>query len=274
MKRIYDLVMKLTDSCSEHHINASAANAAYFIMLSLIPCLILLMTLIQFTNIGRVDLILSIQRIVPRNMRAFVTTVINEAYTKTITTVSISALTAMWSAGKGMMALTQGFQIVAGVREKQNYIAVRIRSTFYTILLLLAVFLFLIAGVFGNSLSELIVQKIPFAAYAVEVFRKFRTVFLILVATVLFTLIYRFVPNLKKKMGNFVPGAVFASVGWFAFSWAFSLYVDRFSGFSNMYGSLTTIILVMLWMYFIMYIILIGAEINRIFMTEFFKEEI
>ena len=53
------------------------------------------------------------------------------------------------------------------------------------------------------------------------------------------------------------------------FSLGFSLYLDYFDGMSNMYGSLTTLILVMLWMYFCMYIVLIGAEINAYFEDKF-----
>lgn len=45
-------------------------------------------------------------------------------------------------------------------------------------------------------------------------------------------------------------------------SWIFSIYVDVFKGFSSMYGSLTTIVVIMLWMYFCMYITLLGGELN------------
>ena len=47
-------------------------------------------------------------------------------------------------------------------------------------------------------------------------------------------------------------------------SWIFSVYLDIFKGFSSMYGSLTTIVLIMLWLYFCMYILLFGGEVNVI----------
>ena len=61
-----------------------------------------------------------------------------------------------------------------------------------------------------------------------------------------------------------MPGAFITAIGWMVFSDAFSMYLDSFSGFSNMYGSLTTIIFIMLWLYFGMYITLIGAEFNQL----------
>ena len=87
---------------------------------------------------------------------------------------------------------------------------------------------------------------------------------IVLVAFLL--LIYKFLPNRKDKFIRQLPGAVFTAIGWMAISWIFSVYVDVFTGFSSMYGSLTTIVLIMLWMYLCMYCILLGGELNmRIF---------
>ena len=70
-----------------------------------------------------------------------------------------------------------------------------------------------------------------------------------------------------------LPGAVFAAIGWMVVSWVFSVYVDVFEGFSTMYGSLTTIVLIMLWMYFCMYCILIGGEFNVLMEGKIFEKK-
>ena len=74
---------------------------------------------------------------------------------------------------------------------------------------------------------------------------------------------YRFVPGHKQGFKKQIPGAIVATLGWYIISWIFSIYLDTFKGFSVMYGSLTTIVLAMMWVYFCMYIILIGAEVNN-----------
>ena len=130
--------------------------------------------------------------------------------------------------------------------------------------MLLSIIVFLLLGVFGNALLNIIAVRFPIATYAVEIIIDIKNVFLLLFATVIFTLIYRFMPGNEIPLSQHLPGAVVSSLGWFLFSYAFSVYVDDFSGFSNMYGSLTALILLMLWLYFGMYITLIGAEFNQL----------
>jgi membrane protein len=86
----------------------------------------------------------------------------------------------------------------------------------------------------------------------------------LIILLVFFLIIYVVIPNRKTKVMNELPGAMVCAGGWMGFSYAFSYYIDH-SNYSSMYGSLTTIVLFMLWMYFCMYILFIGAEINLMF---------
>lgn len=263
-KKIFTKVQTILDVFQEHRLNAAAAHAAFFIILSFIPCVILLFSLLQFTSIDKVTITVMIQKMLPREMQTFFAGIIRDAYNRTASTVSLSALVTVWSAGRGMMALTQGLQWIAGIKESRNYFAVRFRATLYTVVMLLSIIVFLLLGVFGNALLNIIAVRFPIATYAVEIIIDIKNVFLLLFATVIFTLIYRFMPGNEIPLSQHLPGAVVSSLGWFLFSYAFSVYVDDFSGFSNMYGSLTALILLMLWLYFCMYITLIGAEFNQL----------
>lgn len=248
----------------EHRLNAASAHAAFFIILSFIPCIVLLLSLLQFTGIYQSVISLLIQSLVPGRMMSFVKEILEEAYDKTAKTISLSALAILWSAGRGMMALTSGLQWIAGIKETRNYFAVRLRATLYTVVLLLSIIVFLLLGVFGNALLELIALRFPVTVYMTKMIVDVKNIFLELYAIVIFTLIYRFMPRNDMKLCHHVPGAIFSSTGWMIYTYAFSLYIDNSKGFSNLYGSLTTIILVMLWLYFGIYITLIGAEVNQL----------
>ena len=254
---------------NEDHVGAYAAQSAYFIMLSFIPFIILLLTLIQYTTLTRADIYGAAQVIFPDSMNGFVIDIINEVYSKTAVTVSLSAITAAWSAGKGFLALMRGMDSVYDVEEQRNYIILRFRSAIYTIVFVVSIILSLVVLVFGNSIHRAAVVHMPFLAVITGMILKLKDVVAIAFFTLVFMLLYKFVPNRKARLLSQAPGAVFSSVCWYLFSIGFSLYVTYTPGLSNMYGSLTTIILVMLWLYFCMYIILLGAEINSYFEEQF-----
>ncbi len=99
-------------------------------------------------------------------------------------------------------------------------------------------------------------------------------VFITPTVLVIFSLmLYRYLPNRRGRFRDQLPGAMFAAVGWMVISWVFSIYLDVFKGFSNMYGSLTTIVLIMLWMYFCMYCILLGGEMNVLLCGKVFAKK-
>ena len=85
----------------------------------------------------------------------------------------------------------------------------------------------------------------------------------------IFLILYKMLPNRKATFKSQVPGAVLIAAGWSLFSYFFSLYFELFPGFSNMYGSLTALIMVMLWLYICMNLLLYGAEINSYFEKQF-----
>ena len=129
-------------------------------------------------------------------------------------------------------------------------------------LLVLAVVLSLVVLGFGNSISLLINEYIPVIYYVMERIIEIRAIASICVLVAFSTLVYKFLPNGKRRWRNQLPGAIFTAFGWILASFIFSIYIDVFKGFSNMYGSLTTIVIIMLWLYFCMYILLLGGELN------------
>ena len=82
-------------------------------------------------------------------------------------------------------------------------------------------------------------------------------------------MLYKVLPNRKATFKSQIPGALIIAVAWSIFSNGFSFYFEIFPGFSNMYGNLATIIMVMVWLYICMNRLLYGAEINAYFEKEF-----
>ncbi len=269
MNKVIKLIRGFLRAMQEDHVGAYAAQSAYFIMLSFIPFIILLLTLLRYTTLTQSDLYSAAQMVLPDSMDGFVIDIINEVYSKTAVTVSLSAITVAWSAGKGFLALMRGMNTIYDVAEQRNYVILRFRSAIYTVIFVISIILTLVVLVFGNSIHQAAVVHLPFLAVITGMILRMKDIVSIAFLTLVFMILYKFVPNRKARLYSQAPGAVFSSVCWYLFSIGFSLYVTFTPGLSNMYGSLTTIILVMLWLYFCMYIILLGAEINSYFEEQF-----
>ena len=269
LKKAVKMVSGFLGAMRDDHVGAYAAQTAYFIMLSFFPFIILLVTLIRYTSITPADVYEAARAIFPASMDSFILSLINEVYSKTAVTVSVSAIVAAWSAGKGFLALMRGMNTIYNVEERRNYIILRLRSALYTVVFVIAIILSLVVRVFGKSIHGAAVEHMPFLAVVTGMIVRLKGIVGVCFLTVVFMLLYRFVPNRRARLLSQAPGALFSSVCWYLFSIGFSIYVEYSPGISNMYGSLTTIVLVMLWLYFCMYIILLGAEINSYFEDQF-----
>lgn len=261
-------VNKLTAVMGSHHTGAYAAQAAYFFMLSMIPIILLLLTMVQFTPVTRADVMSAVSQIFPATVDGLIDTIVGEVYTQSGTVIPITILVALWSAGKGVLSVTSGLNCIYENSENRNYIYLRIRASIYTVLFILAIVFSLVLSVFGNSISVMIYRHAPILSNLADVVMRNRTLISLVVLTLFWDLIYKFLPNRKGRvrttMKKQLPGALFTSCGWLLISFIFSIYLDVFTGFSSMYGSLTTIILIMLWLYFCMYTILLGGELNAL----------
>lgn len=265
MRRMINDIFGFIKRMDDDKVGAFASQAAFFILLSVIPCLLLLMTMIQYAPVEQSSVRSVILQIVPAEFSTLVSGIITEVYQKSTAIVPISAIFTLWSAGKGINALTNGFNNVYHVTETRNYFVNRIRAMVYTLIFIVAIAASLVIMVFGNTIQGMLKSRAPVIASVTESVLNMRALILIISLTIVFLLLYKAIPNRKASMRSQIPGAMISAVAWGLFSLGFSWYLELFPGFSNMYGSLTTIVLVMLWMYFCMYIILIGAEINAYF---------
>lgn len=257
------MVLSIAKQIKKQNISAFAASTAFFFFLSLVPMLVMVCTIIPYTPLTERNLVSVITELTPDAMDALAENLIAEVYEKSAGILSVAIIATIWSAGKGVMALMQGLNVISGVEEDRNYFVVRLVSSFYTVVMLLIMLLSLVIMVFGNELVELALYRIPQLQVIVAFFMNFRFVLVWFVLSVLFAMIYAYIPNEKLKFREQLTGAMFSAIGWSVFSWCFSIYVSRMG--AGIYGSLSVIILVMIWMYVCMYIVMIGAYLNHYF---------
>lgn len=264
IRKLYLIAQDFSAQMKKQNISAFAASIAFFFFLSVVPMLIMICTIIPFTPLTEENLVEAVTDVTPDKIDPLVESLISDVYDKSAGILSIAVIATIWSAAKGVMALMHGLNAVNGVEEKRNYFVVRLIASFYTIVMLIVVILSLFIMVFGDQLVTLALHRFPQLEMIVSFAMNFRFLVVWVVLTFMFAAIYAYVPDKKLKFKEQIPGAAFAAVVWSVFSWGFSIYVT-YGNTYGIYGSLSIIIIVLLWMYFCMYIIMIGAYLNRYF---------
>lgn len=267
MKTLVRLILigkDFSEQMTRKNISAFAASAAFFLFLSMVPLLMALCAILPFTSLTADNLIMAFMKIVPETMGGFVESVVYDVYARTAGTITVFALVTIWSAAKAMLALIQGLNEVNDIEEKRNYLLLRTTACVYTVIMLVAIILSVFIMVFGNVIVNIALRDFPQLQVLVQFIMHFRFLFSWVVLTFIFAMIYTFVPGRKLRFRKQLPGAAFSAVLWSVASYAFSVYIEYFNGFGT-YGSLTTIVVLMFWFYMVMYILLIGAHINRYF---------
>ena len=242
-----------------------AANASFFIILAVFPALVLLLSLLRYTDLSVENLIQGLQGVIPQALMEMAREQILAVYHNSGgALVGISAVTALWSAGKGMYGLMKGLNAVYGSWEDRGYFRVRLVSMAYTFAFLLVLILTLILHVFGDIFLGWMRYGDSLLFRLVARALDMRFFLLLILQTLIFTLMFMVLPNRKYGFWASVPGALLASLGWLVFSDGYSVYVTHFSGFANVYGSVYAVALAMLWLYCCMSILFYGGGLNRL----------
>ena len=235
-----------------------ASYAGYFLILSAFPSLILLLSLLRYAGLEVEVLTVALRGAIPEALFPAAKRLVILAYQGTTGGIlSFSAITALWSASRGVYGLLTGLNTIYGVREDRGYLYTRSISLIYTFLFLLVLIATMALHVFGTELLTLL----PIMDL-LNGFFDLRFFLLLGLQTAVFTAVFMVLPNRRNNFMDSIPGALLASSGWLVFSDIYSAYVEHFSVYSSIYGSVYGIALSMLWLYCCISIVFYGGALN------------
>ena len=255
------------DKCKRDNIGAFAAQAAFFIIMSAIPFLMVFTSLLQYTNISQEYVTDLLCRAMPKYIEPILQPILNEVYSRSVGIISITAIIALWAAGKALQYMTAGLNVLNGIDETRNWFVVRFWSIVYTVVFIFAIIIVLILMVFTEYIQGLLDQAFGvwgLLVAIVSVRPLIRGLVVFAVLTGLFVWLFTQLPNKKVKALSQIPGALLCALIWYVFSIFLSIYVNFYNGFS-IYGSMSTIVLMTFWLYSCMYIMFMCAEVNVFF---------
>ena len=188
VKTAIDLIYKFMRKMAEDRVRAHSAEAAFFIMMSVFPVLMLLLTLIQYTPLSQSDVITAIERITPFEVGPLLEPLVESIYRQSTALLSWSAIIAVWVAGKGIMGLTDGLNSIQGVTETRNYFIIRFRAACYTLVMIVALIISLVILVFGYTFQRYLRRNVPFLEEHSDAMLLLPTVIALIILILLFPL--------------------------------------------------------------------------------------
>ena len=266
--------LKFVDDMRNDYVGQFVAQAAFFTILSAVPFLmIVILCLKYFVVVDLNTVIETINSTFPEQIAVYLSQILNEVFRRSdsVAILSITVIAALWSSSRGTMAIYCGLNQIAGYVRPYNWFSARIVSFFYNIIFIVVIAATAATLIFGNTILSVLsdhIEKLN-SPLARVIRLKFPIFFVLLVLA--FAAIYTLLPQKKMRFRDQLAGAVTTALGWMGFSYLFSIYVDYFAKFPILYGSLTAIVLLMIWVFICIYILLIGAEINKHIEMGFFK---
>ena len=267
LKKAVSSLMSVFGMIGRKKVAVYAAASDYFIFMSLVPILMLLVSLVRFLPFDQADIMRIFADTVPVSVYSVIDSIVSSIYESGSGVITVSILLTLFSASSAMRSIMKGLDAVYEVERRENIVLFFLRAVAYMLILVLLILLSLVVMVYGSVILHLLRDSLPpdgFVFRLLSSTKQLRFIFALAVLTLSFLLMYRWVPSGRHKSSGQWPGAIFSALSWAAFSWVFSLYVsisDKFGAF----GYIGTIMVAMMWMYYCLMFMLIGGCINAWF---------
>lgn len=251
----------------------NGAQLAYFLMLAFIPFLIFLITLIGKSRISSDDLLMFLSTIMPKTSFELIKTTIGTIIdTQRSDVMWGSIILAIWVSSSGFGAVIKGLNMSYDVRETRSYILRKFLSIVYTLLLAWTIAMTLLLFVFGGVIEKFIILKLHHQ-FLIKIFwYAGRYSIILIVMFIIFLFLYNVTPCKRLGWKEVMPGAIFTTIGWIVTSLIFTFYVNNFNNYARIYGGLSAVFAIMIWLFISSLTLLVGGELNA-YIIEYKKKK-
>jgi len=264
---LYKIGRFLYQEINSADLNTRANSMAFSFFLSLFPAIIVLFTLLAYTPLyatfGEV-LQLAITEIMPGDAGDMLFKTVQDVATIPRSgLLSFGFFLAIWFASNGMITMMVGLEKeYAEAFRRRNELEKRLIAIQLTFLMALILVLSVVLVILGNTILHYVFQFIRADFITRWLLLLFRWIVVLALFYAGISTIYRYGSSTHRKIPFFTPGATLATLLSILSSWGFSFYVDNFNAYNKVYGSIGTLIVLLVWLQLNCLIILIGFELN------------
>lgn len=248
-----------------------AAMLSFYLILAIFP---LLLSLISFLGVllrsghpvqNSIQEYLS--RVAPASASGLMESVLDQiSKGSSSSTLSLGLLFSFWVASSGMVAIMDSLNVAYEVDESRPWWKQRLVALGLTLGTLLFMGGALLILGYGRKIGTVVAQHLHLGTdFYSTVLTLLEWMLLLGFLLMAFNLLYIFAPNVKRRQWHWLmPGTVLGATLWLAFSYAFKVYLSFFNQYNATYGSITAVIILLLWLYFSGIAIIMGAELNSV----------
>lgn len=268
MQEVMDIVRQLYRRIDDVDVFGLAAQLAFFFLLSLFPFLLFLITLLGYLPIDEEVLMTFIAMYAPAEVMEFINVNISQLVREQNgSLLSLGIIGTLWSASNGINAITKAFNRAYKVEEDRSFFIARLIAIIMMIAMVGVICIALLLPIFGEMIGIYIFSFFGLSDDFIAIWNTFRWVTSSVVFFIVLLALYTLTPNVKIKIRNTLIGTLFATISWQLVSLGFSYYVRTIGDYSATYGSLGTVIMLMIWFYISGIIIITGGMINAVIRT-------
>ena len=262
---IYDVAVFFWKGLMEGAITTRASSLAFNFFLAFFPSIIVFFTLIPYIPIqglqGTLMELLSVVLPPSTNEITFSTLddIINHPRGGLL---SIGFVLALYFSTNGINSLIEAFNSSYHIKETRPLIQQRVLSLGLTLLLSLMLIIAISSIIFGKLAVDYLTEYKLISDYAGKLilYGKWLTILVMLFFGI--SILFHLGPAIKSKWRLFTPGSIFATIFIITTSIGFNYYINHFSQYNKIYGSIGTLMIILIWMYFNSIILLTGFELN------------
>lgn len=261
LKDLKQLVSRSIDD----DITALAAQLAYNLLLSFLPFLLILLTMLGYSDLESKDVLIYLRQIMPKSAFDLIyTTVIDIVDSQNGNLLSLSIIGIIWSGSSGFRAIINGLNKAYDEKETRPYWKTLMISILFMVGLAGVIIVAVALVVFGQMIGNLIAARLNLSNEFIVNWDIIRYLITLGGMVFVFAALYHFTPCRRLTWREVMPGATFSTLGWLLSSLGFAYYVNNFNNYSSIYGGIGAVIVLMLWLYITSIIILLGGEINAL----------
>jgi len=259
----------LNRKIKEKDLLSKANDLTFKILLSIFPLLIFFMTIIAFLDLDIYYLARELEGTVPVEVLAIVDLFLVEVVgTKRPSLLSTSLILAVVSSTSGFKSLLGAINKAYDEEDHRSFFTIYLISFILVVAFIFSLIVMIVMLIFGNTIIDLLDAHFYIPPFMISVYRILTDVFSIIVMLITTILINKLSISKKKSFRSLLPGSLFTVVFWMLASTAFNVYLSTFARISAVYGSVASVIILMLWVNIICTVLIIGSAINAMLEDE------